>query len=172
MPLVGPDPTPTDANGVFAMPFPDLGIPDYTHSNATPCFLFRTAQVGNPFKIQEENLDEYTAQRENFSRSLGSEVETPESNPESISQSRHELGLFIYPNPIAGNELHVDLLDTPNNMVGIRFELFDIAGKSLLAGVLDAKQNVINIEEYASGTYNLRVWLTNAATNNLIIKAR
>lgn len=72
-------------------------------------------------------------------------VEEPNMDASTIS---------VYPNPVR-HVLHLSLSDAP---IDHRFELFDALGKQLLSDRIQSTVTDIDMEQYASGGYFLRVF--------------
>jgi hypothetical protein len=174
VPFIGPISTSTNTNGAFAMPHPDLGIPDYPLSSATPCFLFRTEQIGSPFKLEENEAEMVRAdygRQEINSFLIGDPTDGYQvGNGTVLRGIGHSLS--VYPNPVTGSLLHVDMAEGDLNSVPIRYQVFDISGKLIRDGIFERLQNTLNMAELALGTYNLRLSLVSGTSNHLIIIAQ
>ncbi len=170
-PMFGPIPTSTDANPSFIMPHPDLEIPDYPDDD-TPFLLFRTEQMGNPFKMEDDSMTEAVMTRQQLRLYIPQPEETEiiESSVARSFMTNSEIQVTVYPNPVGATELlHVDLLDY-DDALNINYELFDATGKVLISGQLQQKQNILDISMYAAGVYSLRLLSFATIENHLIIK--
>ncbi|MBK9421892.1 MAG: T9SS type A sorting domain-containing protein [Flavobacteriales bacterium] len=76
-----------------------------------------------------------------------------------VDEPLSENTISVYPNPVR-HVLHVDI-DRPET--GQRLELRDMAGKLVLQETVQSTMTDLNMEEYASGLYHLRVFAPNDA---------
>ncbi len=90
---------------------------------------------------------------------LGSVI-PPNASINEISKTFTNIS--IYPNPVQGNLLYIDIPDVQNKNL-IEMQLFDIYGKMLFA---DKYSNTINVSAYSNGLYLIR--LTNTETKETI----
>jgi hypothetical protein len=75
--------------------------------------------------------------------------------------------ISLYPNPVS-TELHIDAQLAENK--NMRLELFDINGKILVKETIVPPNHVLNLENYANGTYVLRIFIGGDFKTYKIIK--
>lgn len=171
-PFAGPVPTSTNAIGSFTLPFPDLGIPDFPFSDATPCLLFRTEEIANPFRLTNPNSNELSASQNSKRNFVEVEITNMRSNSITSNVAKNGINYSVYPNPLTGNILHVDLTGSGSQSEDLHYDLLDAVGKVLTSGTFGQQKNVLVLDEYAAGTYNLRLWFEDSMESQLVIKQR
>lgn len=72
----------------------------------------------------------------------------------STEEVFENLGFSVYPNPVENN-LTIEIL---GNISTIQYELFDMMGRSLLAGEINSSKEELALNQLANGTYFLRVF--------------
>lgn len=74
----------------------------------------------------------------------------------------------LYPNPTADNVT----IRTANTAESLRYELFSIEGKRLQEGTLAGEEHTVEMKDYPSGSYLLRISVAGRENNYRIVKIK
>ena len=119
---------------------------------------------------QDESIQSVTIQ---WPSGVVDVIENPEINTSLLieegsqplsTQEEIEGSLLVFPNP-AQEELFID---ASTNLLGSRYDVFDVQGKKVISGVL--KSNSLNVSSLESGNYILRLTTDQGALESKFYK--
>lgn len=121
------------------------------------------AQIGDP-NVVGHSISNYWLRSTNMAKFFAPTIDTSNNcSPTDIVNSTMEIGLKVYPNPLHGNEIHIESL-TPV----LSIELVDLQGKQLVRTPFYSK--TITLPNLSSGVYFLIIQTSKQKSVTKIIK--